>query len=147
MRKTLPPTYFFGALVLAIALHLLLPLRQLLSFPWRLTGFAPLAIGILLNLLADRAFKRHETTVKPLEKSSALVTERVFGISRNPMYLGMTLILLGVALLLGSLTPFAMVIALPILLDRVFISPEETMLEETFGDRFQEYCERVRRWI
>ena len=59
----------------------------------------------------------------------------------------MTLILLGVALLLGSLTPFAVVIVLPILFDRAFISPEEEMLEDTFGDQFREYRERVRRWI
>ena len=147
MKKALPQTYFLGAIVLAVALHFLLPLRQLLAFPWRLTGLAPLLIGILLNLLADRAFKKHDTTVKPFEKSSSLVTGGVFGISRNPMYLGMTLILLGVALLLGSLTPFAVVIVLPILFDRAFISPEEEMLEDTFGDQFREYRERVRRWI
>jgi len=147
MRKALPPTYFFGAIVLAVALHFLLPLRQLLFFPWRLTGFVPLVIGILLNLLADQTFKKHDTTVKPFEKSSSLVTEGVFGISRNPMYLGMTLILFGVALLLGALTPFAIVIVLPILLNHVFILPEETMLEDAFGDQFREYCERVRKWI
>ena len=93
MKKALPPTYFLGAIVLAVTMHFLLPLRQLLAFPWRLTGLAPLVIGILLNLLADHTFKKHETTVKPFEKSSSLVTGGVFGISRNPMYLGMTLVL------------------------------------------------------
>jgi protein-S-isoprenylcysteine O-methyltransferase Ste14 len=63
------------------------------------------------------------------------------------MYLGMTLVLLGVALLLGSLIPFAVVIVLPILFDRLFISPEEQMLEDTFGDQFREYRERVRKWL
>ncbi len=147
MKKTLPPTYFFGTVVISVALHFLFPLHQLLAFPWRLTGLVPLLVGIVLNLLADQAFKRHGTTVKPFETSSTLITGGVFGISRNPMYLGMTLILLGIALLLGSATPFAMVIILPILLDRVFISPEEKMLEDTFGGQFREYRERVRRWI
>jgi protein-S-isoprenylcysteine O-methyltransferase Ste14 len=147
MKKALPPTYFLGAIGLAVALHFLLPLRQLLAFPWRLTGLAPLVIGIVLNLLADQTFKKHDTTVKPFEKSSFLVTGGVFGISRNPMYLGMTLVLLGVALLLGSLIPFAVVIVLPILFDRLFISPEEQMLEDTFGDQFREYRERVRKWL
>ena len=54
------------------------------------------------------------------------------------MYLGMTLILLGVVALLGSLTPFAVVIALSVLFDQVFISPEEQMLEDTFGGQFRE---------
>lgn len=85
--------------------------------------------------------------MKPFEESSALVTHGVFRISRNPMYLGMTLMLLGIALFLGSVTPFLVVIALPVIFDRVFISPEERMLEETFGDQFREYRKRVRRWI
>jgi protein-S-isoprenylcysteine O-methyltransferase Ste14 len=147
MSKALPPTYFLGAGVLAVALHFALPLQQVLMFPWRLTGLAPLGIGIVLNLLADQAFKRHDTTVKPFEKSNALVVDGVFGISRNPMYLGMTFILLGAALLLGSLSPFAVVVALPILLDRIFIVPEEKMLEDRFGDQFRAYRKCVRKWI
>lgn len=103
-------------------------------------------VAAIDELIVGRA-ERHDTAVKPFEKSSSLVTGGVFGISRNPMYLGMTLVLLGAALLLGSLTPFAVVIALPILFDRLFISPKEQMLEGTFGDQFREYRERVRRWI
>ena len=63
------------------------------------------------------------------------------------MYLGMTLILLGIAVLLGSASPFAVVPVIAVLFDRVFIVPEERMLEETFGDHFREYRGRVRRWI
>jgi protein-S-isoprenylcysteine O-methyltransferase Ste14 len=126
MRKPLPLSYFRGAIILAVSLHFLVPVRQVLAFPWRLLGLAPLVIGLVLNLLADQAFKRrHDTTVKPFEKSSALITDGVFSITRNPMYLGMTLILFGVAMLLGSATPFAIVIVLAALLDRVFIAPEE----------------------
>jgi protein-S-isoprenylcysteine O-methyltransferase Ste14 len=63
------------------------------------------------------------------------------------MYLGMSLILLGIVLLLGSATPFAVAIALPILFDRIFIEPEEAMLKKSFGDQFAEYQNRVRRRI
>ena len=147
MKKILPITYFLGFIVLAVLLHFLLPLRQFLAFPWRLLGLVPLVIGIVLNLLADQTFKKHKTTVKPFEESKALVTGGVFRISRNPMYLGMTLILLGVALILGSATPFVVVLLFPVLLDRIFIVPEERMLENTFGDQFRLYRNRVRRWI
>lgn len=147
MKKTLPPTYFLGALVAVAALHIGWPICQLLHFPWRLLGLVPLAAGVILNLLADRRFKEHETTVKPFETSNALVTSGVFAVSRNPMYLGMSLILLGIALMLGSLSPFAAVIALPIAFDRAFITPEENMLEDAFGDDFRDYRRRVRRWI
>ncbi|MBN2438533.1 MAG: isoprenylcysteine carboxylmethyltransferase family protein [Deltaproteobacteria bacterium] len=147
MKKPSPLTCFLLGIVLSVALHCLLPLQRVIAFPWRLAGLVPLLAGIVLNLLADQALKQHGTTVKPFEKSSAFVTDGVFRISRNPMYLGMTLVLLGIALLLGSLTPLAVVILVPILFDRVFISPEEKMLEQTFGDPFREYRKRVRKWI
>jgi protein-S-isoprenylcysteine O-methyltransferase Ste14 len=147
MKQIRPPAYLLAGIVISVTLHLLLPLQQILVFPWRLFGFLPLFVGIVLNVLADRAFKCHNTTVKPLEKSSALVTAGVFKISRNPMYLGMSLIILGIAMLLGSASPFAVAVLLAVLFDRLFISTEERMLEETFGDRFREYCKRVRRWI
>ena len=147
MKKTLPPTWFFGAIILAAALHYLLPLRQLLLLPWRLLGLIPLIIGIVLNLAADHAFKKLNTTVKPFERSNALITNGVFRLTRNPMYLGMTLMLLGIALMLGSTTPLAVVVVLAVLFDRLFITPEERMLEETFGDEFRAYRKRVRRWI
>lgn len=146
-KKQQPPTYLLAATFLAAALHFLLPLQQLLVLPWRLVGLVPLVMGIGLNLVADQIFKKHGTTVKPFEESSALVTSGIFGITRNPMYLGMSLILLGIALLMGSATPFAVVVVLSILLDRMFITPEEAMLEKTFGDEFREYRKRVRRWI
>ncbi len=104
-------------------------------------------IGIVLNALADQTFKKHETTVKPFEESTALVTGGVFNISRNPMYLGMTLILLGTGVLLGSVIPFAIVPVFAVLLDRIFIVEEEKMLEDTFGDQFRQYRNQVRRWI
>jgi protein-S-isoprenylcysteine O-methyltransferase Ste14 len=147
MRKLLPPAYFLGAILLAVIFHFLLPVSQVLTYPWRLLGLAPLVIGVILNLLADQAFKRHDTTVKPFEESSALVTDGVFRITRNPMYLGMILILFGVAMLLGSAAPFAVVLLLAALLDRVFIAPEEQKLEDTFCERFRQYRKRVRRWV
>ena len=147
MKKTMPPTYFLGAIILSVALHFLLPVQQLLAFPWRLIGLAPLVAGIVLNLLADQAFKKHDTTVKPFQKSSTLVTGGAFAISRNPMYLGMTLILFGIAFLLGSATPFIPVLLFALVIDRSFIVVEDRMLEDTFGAQFREYRERVRRWI
>ncbi len=147
MKQRLPPTYFFGAIVLAVAVHLVLPLQQLFHFPWRLIGLLPLLLGILLNLLADRVFKKHDTTVKPFEESTALVTGGVFSFTRNPMYLGMTLILFGIAAMLGSATAFLVVPLFAALLDRLFIIPEEEMLDDTFGQQFRQYRGRVRRWL
>jgi protein-S-isoprenylcysteine O-methyltransferase Ste14 len=146
-KKVLPPVYFLAAIVLAVALHFLFPIRQLIEFPWRLAGLVPSIIGLTIALSADRMFRQCNTTVKPFEKSNALVTSGVFAMTRNPMYLGLTLGLLGIAVFLGSVISMLPVIVFPILLDRLFIQKEERMLEETFGGRFLEYKSRVRRWI
>ena len=101
------------------------PLAPLFAWPWRALGVVPIAAGVWLNLAADRAFKERRTTVKPFERSSALVTDGVFEISRNPMYLGMVLILVGVALLLGALSPFLVTAGFAAIVETRFIPVEE----------------------
>jgi protein-S-isoprenylcysteine O-methyltransferase Ste14 len=97
--------------------------------------------------LADRSLKRHQTTVKPFESSRVLVTEGVFRVSRHPMYLGMILTVAGIAVLLGSLTPWSIVLLLAVLLDARFIRIEESMLEGAFGEEYRRYKKQARRWI
>ncbi|MFL7807607.1 MAG: methyltransferase family protein [Anaerolineae bacterium] len=146
-KAVLPPTYLLVALILMALLHFLIPVVKFVPVPWNLLGILPLAAGIALNLLADRDFHQAETTVKPFENSSALVTTGVFRISRNPMYLGYMLILLGVGLLLRSLVPLVVIPVFGYLMARVFIRTEERMLQETFGPAWDAYAKRVRRWI
>jgi protein-S-isoprenylcysteine O-methyltransferase Ste14 len=146
-KTVLPPTYLLIAILVMIAFHLLLPLAQVVSGLWWLVGLIPLTGGISLNIAADRAFDRGRTTVKPFEVSITLVTNGVFQISRHSMYLGFVLILLGIAVLLGSLTPYLVIPIFAILMDRVFIQTEEQMLEEQFGQTWLGYKARVRRWL
>lgn len=146
-KRVLPPAMLMGAIGLAVGLHLVVPLRQVVPISWRLWAAIPLLLGMALNLLADRMFKKVQTTVKPYEVSSVLVKNGVFGRTRNPMYLGMAMMVFGIVLALGSLTPMIVAVAVPVILDRVFIAPEERMLEETFGEEFRAYRRRVRRWI
>jgi len=101
----------------------------------------------VLNVKADNAFKRRETTVKPFQESSALIDDGVFAISRNPMYLGMALIIAGVATLFGSATPWLVAVALAVFFDRFYIAAEEAMMARTFGESYATYSSRVRRWI
>lgn len=128
-------------------LHFLLPVATFIAYPYNLAGGVPLVLGIILNLLADAALKRVGTTVKPFEESTALITDGVFRISRHPMYLGMLLILLGLAILLGSLTPLIVVAGFAIAMELVFVRTEERMLEGWFGDAWLVYKKTVRRWI
>lgn len=143
----MPTTYFLIALLLCITLNFLIPVSVVMPQPWNLVGFLPLALGVWLNLSADRAFKQADTTVKPFEESSALVKTGAFRFTRNPMYLGFTIILLGTTILLRSLSPYIVVIGFAILMDQAFIKVEERMLAEKFGEEWREYASIVRRWL
>ena len=120
---------------------------QLIPYPYNASGLVPLAAGVVLNLNADRLFRKHGTTVKPFEQSSALITSGAYRFSRNPMYLGMIMILVGVGVLMGSLSPFTLIPVFVIIMDKVFIASEERMLDRRFGDDWRNYRARVRRWI
>lgn len=146
-KMPLPPTWFFGAIVIMVGIHFAFPWVKWLHWPWFLTGLAPLIAGLALAMLADRQFKQAGTTVKPFEESRELVTAGTFRLSRHPMYLGMVLALAGVALLLGSITPWAAVVLFALAMDRLFITPEEAMMRQQFGEAYAAYAKRVRRWV
>jgi len=120
---------------------------QLIYAPYRFIGILLLGIGIWLNMWTDGLFKKKNTTVKPFEKSSALILEGPFRFSRHPMYLGMVIALLGVAIILGSLITFLVPIAFFITMQIVFIRHEEKALEQTFGQEYLDYKNRVRCWL
>jgi protein-S-isoprenylcysteine O-methyltransferase Ste14 len=145
--RLLPPAYACLAILVMVGLHFVAPVVVLLAFPWNLSGLLPLAVGLAFNMIASRRFEQVDTTIKPFQPSSALVVEGLFLISRNPMYLGGVLILLGVALLLGTLTPFAVIPGFIILLTETFIKVEERMLEARFGEAYRSYKRQVRRWL
>lgn len=135
------------AILLMTGLHFVLPWVQLLMTPWRLFGAVPLGFGILLNIWADQLFKRAGTAVKPFEPSIALIIAGPFHFSRNPMYLGMALVLVGIAIGLGSATPWFVVPLFVWLVTARYIVSEERKLEATFGQQYYEYKDKVRRWV
>ena len=146
-KPVLPPTYLWTAMIVMVALHFVFPVKRIIPFPWDLLGVLPLVLGAALNLSADKAFRDAKTTVKPFQESAALITNGVYRISRHPMYLGFVLMLLGLAILLGSLTPLLVVPIFAVVMDRVFIVVEERMLAEKFGQAWLDYKAKVRRWV
>jgi protein-S-isoprenylcysteine O-methyltransferase Ste14 len=146
-KVILPPTYFLLAIIAMVVLHFLVPIEGIVPVVWKLLGIFPLALGTIMNVVADRAFHRAGTTVRPCEDSAQLVTDGLFKITRNPMYFGFVLMLIGIGLILGSLTSFVIAALFAVLIDRKFIAVEEQMLADRFGERWQAYAETTRRWI
>ena len=104
-------------------------------------------IGTVLNIWTDQLFKKVNTTVKPFEKPSTLILKGPFKISRNPMYLGMALLLVGAGFILGSITSFIGTILFIIAMEVRFIPTEEKFMFEQFGEEFEAYKKKVRRWL
>ena len=143
-----------GVVLVGIALaYLGAMVDSILGFPAFTSSFVTaagwllVAVGFLLRVWATFYFYRHNMRVISLQPQSALITSGPYRFSRNPLYLGGNVfIFFGAALILGSPTAlFATAIHLP-LIDR-FIRREEEQLEQRFGQQWQSYKKRVRRWL
>lgn len=145
--RILPPVYLLAAVIAMLALHRWLPIRQLVSGPWRWTGLALAILGLALGGSAARLFRRRGTTIRPGETSTALMTDGPFRFTRNPIYVGMIVVLAGIAVGLGSLSPWFVIPLFIVAIATDVIPAEEAMLGETFGEAYLNYQSRVRRWI
>jgi len=147
-RRINPPHYFLASLVALFGLGWLAPGGgPLLPEPWRWSGAVLAVAGVVLAGTASRRFAQVGTNIVPLTKSTALVTDGPFAVTRNPMYLGMVLTLTGVALLLNVPWPWIVVPAFGAIIQLRFIRHEEALMEATFGDAYRDYKARVRRWL
>ena len=121
-----------------------------LDLPWRRTIAAILAgAGILLGVAGVATFRRAGTTVHPQhpEKASAMVTSGVYRYSRNPMYLGLLLLLAAWAVHLANVLAFVILPLFVAWMNRFQIAPEERALAANFGTHFDAYRRSVRRWL
>lgn len=122
---------------------------ELLVLVRRSAGILLIAIGLGISLGGVLTFRRARTTINPTRpgSASALVCSGIYGFSRNPMYLGVLLILVGWAVLLSN--PLAAIgpIAFVLYMNRFQIAPEEKALSSLFGAEFAAYKARVRRWL
>ena len=117
--------------------------------PSAFAGVVLAVAGILLAVSGVREFKRASTTINPLAPDSAsnLVISGIFSYSRNPMYLGMLLVLLGNGLYLENPWCALVILAFMAFMIRFQIVPEERAMQLLFGESFAEYRSKVRRWL
>ena len=142
-----PPTYLLLAIGLMVALDRYLPGVVLLQGGWRWVGAGLFVAGLAVDSGCALYLLFHRTTIIPFRESEKLLTGGPYRVSRNPIYLGLTVALAGVAVWLGSLTPWLAVPLFVWAIDRQVIRREEAMLTATFGEEFEAYCRRVRRWL
>jgi protein-S-isoprenylcysteine O-methyltransferase Ste14 len=137
------------AAALMWVLHRWLPLSHWIARPWNRLGALAGAAGVAIAVAAFTRFRQARTTVDPMDpsKASHLVTHGVFRISRNPMYLGLLLLLVGWAIWLGTASPWLIPPLFVIVITVAQIIPEERALHKLFGEQYLAYQRSVSRWI
>ena len=112
-------------------------------------GIFTIIVGLVCILSAINLFKKYQTTITPLNPSSAtnLITNGIYKFSRNPMYLGMLLILAGISIIVNPIGGFLLMLIFLTYINKFQIIPEEKAMTDLFKDEFLEYKEKVRRWI
>jgi len=142
-----PPIIAGLYLLGALAVNYFFPSPRIISSPYHFFGLLLIFPGIFLTLRAARLFLEKGTTHNPYGIPSVLLTIGPFSFSRNPMYLGMALILFGAAVFVGAVFIFLAPIAFFLTINQFFIPREEKKLEQLFGQQFLNYKNHVRRWL
>jgi len=120
----------------------------LLEYKWLIWSIF-IAIGSFFGLAGIVSFYLAKTTVNPEkpEKASTLVTSGIYKVTRNPMYVGLVCFLIAWAAWLGSLYSLVFIVVFVLYMNRFQITPEERALTKLFGQDYQDYCQKVRRWL
>jgi protein-S-isoprenylcysteine O-methyltransferase Ste14 len=143
-----PPIIFFAAILAGFGIRHLVPFEiPIPLLPARIAGGLLIGAGVVLGLAGTGALVRGGTTPFPHHPSRALVVAGVYRITRNPIYLSMTVLLGGVAVVSRSGWHLVMLVLLVAVFDRTQIPREERYLEALFGDAYRAYASRVRRWL
>lgn len=112
-----------------------------------LSGWALIALALMLLITALLTFLRHRTGVYPNQPATAIVRSGLYRFSRNPMYVALTMLYLGLVLLTNLLWPLLLLPLVLVVLQKAVIRREERYLQEAFGAPYEQYCREVRRWL
>jgi protein-S-isoprenylcysteine O-methyltransferase Ste14 len=148
MLKLPPPAWAFLYLIIAGAVSWLYPWRALLDLRIVWLGVVLVAIGVAISVWAFLLFRSEGTEIDPTsEMNKSLVVRGPFRFTRNPMYLGLVLLTLGIAFWVGSPPMFAVPLLVFATANWAHIPFEEAKMRSQFGAAFDRYMRQVRRWI
>ncbi|MBX2846709.1 MAG: isoprenylcysteine carboxylmethyltransferase family protein [Acidiferrobacterales bacterium] len=147
--KVLLPPFLFMIFIIAIGLACWgLGSPHKLVYPYNLIGTPFIGIGLLLAAAGKNLFKKLGTNIMTFDEPTILVTQGVYKYSRNPMYLGFIIAVLGFSIVMGaSISSFSLTVLFFVITDRWYISFEERVMHSKFGKDYEDYCRKVRRWI
>lgn len=145
--RPLPPLVVLVGLIAMVGLRLALPDPKLVDPPWTWLGLAVALLGLAITFAAAAEFQRRRTNIQTFGEPTRLVTSGLFQLSRNPMYLGFVLLLAGAAAALGGGWPSAIPVTFLLLADGWYIPFEERAMHQAFGEEYDQYRRRVRRWL
>jgi protein-S-isoprenylcysteine O-methyltransferase Ste14 len=140
-----PPRIAMLLVILAALVNAVLPLQMHTNLP--LVSALTASLGFAVMIRAWWLFKRVDTAICPTAAATSLVTHDIFSITRNPMYLGIFLMLIALAMISGTAAFYGSAIAYFILMDRFFCVYEEQKSRAEFGNEYIAYAKRVRRWL
>jgi protein-S-isoprenylcysteine O-methyltransferase Ste14 len=143
----LPPLVYGAAFVIGVLLHLAFPVHILPPTLARGIGVVCILVSLPLAIATLRVLSRAHTPVDPMKPTTALVSEGTFRYSRNPIYLALTLLYLGVAFLVNALWILLLVVPVLVVIRYGVIAREEAYLTRKFGDAYRQYTTQVRRWL
>lgn len=142
-----PPFIFIAGLVVGGLLEVFFPTGAPAWWIRVLAGVGGFLGFYALAGAALRSFAKVGTSSNPFEPTTALATDGPYRFTRNPMYVGMTIFYIGLAIAIGIPWAFAVLPFVLIVIDRLVIAREEPYLEARFGEDYREYKRRVRRWL
>lgn len=145
-RFKYPPFLTLIGLILQGLLNAFLPLYSINYFP-NIFGSTVILLGVVSIVYLLGIFKKEETAILPDGDPEVLLTQGPYKYSRNPIYISMTIILIGSAILYNSLSVFIIPILFMIMVKKIWIDYEESKLKKIFGQEYLNYQKKVGRWI
>ncbi len=142
-----PPLYYLAGLLAGLALEIAFPIDGPPTWVRIAVGVLGLTAFLYLDGGATLRFGRAGTNVIPWKPASALVTDGPYGITRNPMYVGMACLYVAIAVATGLIWALILLPLVLLAVDRLVIAKEEPYLERLFGEPYLDYKRRVRRWL
>jgi|SRR3989338_4962759 len=145
--KIKPPYIALILLFLAWLADYLFPQYRFVYGDYRYIGILILIFGLSITLCSFYLFKKNKTPIIPGQKPEFMVAEGTYKFTRNPMYLGVTIGLLGISTYIGNLFSFFAPILFFLTMNYYFVPFEEKLMEKIFGKEYLNYKKSVRRWI